>query len=89
MKQIEPIQYTTEGSEATQLEASYINDNGVDSCYIEWRLYDINNLLVNNGLLFCGDSTDIDGSQIKNYTDCKKDMYNFLSNNLSKPLIFI
>jgi len=90
MRQIEPIQYTTDGNEATQLEVNIVQDNLIDSCYLEWKLYDINNQLVNNGMIFCGNYTyNIDNSTSTDYTDVKNDPYNFAANNLSKPLTFV
>jgi hypothetical protein len=89
MKQIEPIQYTTDGDKATQFDLTIINDNGIDCCYINWELYDINGLSVNNGLLFCGDYVDMGGIVINNYTNYKNDPYTFVANNITKQLTII
>ena len=84
MRQIEPIQYTTDGNKATQLEANISYDNLIDSCYLVWVLYDENSIPVNNGMLFCGDYIDgITGDVVTDYTDVKSDLYNFAANNLS------
>jgi len=90
MKQIEPIQQTTDGNEATQLEVNIIQDNLIDSCYLVWSLYDINNQLVNNGSIYCGNYTyTIDNITSTDYTDVKNDPYNFVANNLTKQLTII
>lgn len=81
MKQIQPIQQTNQGNEATQIIVTILNDNGIDFCYFQWYLYDINGLYVNNGMIFCG---------YEDYTNWNHDdiyPYTFVANILSITLV--
>jgi len=53
MRQIEPIQNTTDGNLATQLLVTIVTDDLLSFCSFDWKLFDDNGTLVNNGLLSC------------------------------------
>ena len=53
MTQITPVQYTTNGNMATQLMVTSVSDNLIDTCNFDWKLFDNNGALVDNGLLLC------------------------------------
>ena len=83
MKQIESIQYTTDGNEATQLLVTSVNDDLINSCSFDWKLFDATGSLVNNGLLLCT------GTDYTNWNGDNVYPYIFVANNLDKPLTLI
>ena len=83
MKQIEPIQYTTEGNEATQLLVTSINDDLLTFCNFDWKLFDTAGSLVDNGLLLCT------GTDYSNWNGDNIYPYIFVANNLAKSITLI
>jgi hypothetical protein len=83
IKQIKPIQYTEEGNLATQLQVTLVYDDLNTSCSFDWKLFDDNGTLVNNGIINCFGNDYLSWSGDNNFP------YTFVSNNLSKPITLL
>jgi len=81
MQQIQPIQQTNFSGLATQLSVASINDNLIDTSSFDWKLFDINGVLVNNGTILC---TGIDYSS---WNGDNTYPYTFISIQLGLTLI--
>ena len=83
MKQIKPIQDTTEGNEATQLLVVSVNDDLLTFCNFDWKLFDTAGSLVDNGLLLCT------GADYTNWSGNNEFPYKYVAANITKPLTII
>ncbi len=81
MQQIQPIQQTNNSTLATQLSVASINDNLIDACSFDWKLFDSAGTLVNNGTIQCA------GTDYSSWQGDNSYPYTFISTQLGLTLI--
>jgi len=81
MKNIEPIQYTNEPVLATQLLVVSVNDDLTSQCSFDWKLFDVNDTLVDNGILVCT------GTDYSNWSGDNNYPYLFVVSQLNLTIV--
>lgn len=76
MIQIQPIQFTTEGNIATQLDVEIISNDSISLALFGWTLYDSTGIYVDNGTIYCG------GVDYSNWNGDDNYPYEFIMNTL-------
>ena len=81
MKQIQPMQLTSEPLIATQLLIQSVNDDLATSCRFEWKLFTEDGTYVNNGTIDCV------GEDYTNWQGDNNYPYVFVANFLNLTII--